>query len=203
MRSLQRLTALILTILTSLVHPAQPASAQIVDGGCLFFEQTRQRICGDFLEYWQMNGGLPVFGFPITSATTRSTADGKFMTQYFQRDRLEYHPEIGPHTILAGRLGAEMHGIQPAAPQKTDACHYFVETGHNSCDPYLDYWELNGGLERFGYPIGEPYFDRARGLTVQYFERRRMEWHPDHGILLGLLGCEYLTRGGAPAPTGC
>src|SRR3954447_20554967 len=48
---------------------------------------------GRFLEFWQQNGGLPVFGYPITAATQQTTAEGTFLTQYFERNRFEYHPE--------------------------------------------------------------------------------------------------------------
>jgi hypothetical protein len=50
-------------------------------------------IQGRFLEYWQQNGGLPVFGYPITAATNEQTAEGTFQTQYFERNRFEWHPE--------------------------------------------------------------------------------------------------------------
>ena len=38
----------------------------------LYFPQTGHTISGRFLSYWQNNGGLPVFGYPITDAADGS-----------------------------------------------------------------------------------------------------------------------------------
>src|SRR4029079_5141654 len=57
------------------------------------------------------------------------------------------------------------------------------------------YWQQNGGLERFGYPLTRAWQQNLDGheYTVQYFERRRVELHPEnagtpYAMLLGLLG---------------
>jgi hypothetical protein len=63
------------------------------------------------------------------------------------------------------------------------------------CEPFLGYWERNGALARFGYPIS-PVQEEVLGSwvgDVQYFERRRMEHHTElagtpYEVLLGLLG---------------
>ncbi|HEX5689449.1 MAG TPA: hypothetical protein VFX76_05580, partial [Roseiflexaceae bacterium] len=76
-------------------------------------------------------------------------------------------------------------------------------TGHtirNDPAPFRSFYEGNGGLEVFGRPKSEQFqeLNQATGQVywVQYFERQRMEWHPDepdprYQILLGLLGNEY------------
>jgi hypothetical protein len=125
--------------------------------------------------------------------------------------------------VLAGRLGAralELQGInwRDAAPDNAvfPGCRYFRETGFNLCGAFLRYWEQNGGLERFGYPITREREETIEGrtYTVQYFERRRMELHPENAgtpfeVLLGLLGKQV--RAGStclpwffrPAPEQC
>src|SRR6185436_1938890 len=104
--------------------------------------------------------------------------------------------------VLAGRLGALMLQAQgrswetfPRATTIPRSCRYFIETGHTLCGTFLTYCERNGGLERFGYPITEPFEEGLSGWfgTVQYFERRRMEHHFENAgtryeVLLGLLG---------------
>ncbi|MEX2314909.1 MAG: polysaccharide deacetylase family protein, partial [Thermomicrobiales bacterium] len=70
---------------------------------------------------------------------------------------------------------------------------YFPETGQTVSGNFLDYWNRFGGLELFGYPISEPF--EWNGMTVQYFERVRMEhqpgmWPERYDILLGRLGAE-------------
>lgn len=76
-----------------------------------YFEETGQSITGGFLEYWLNRGGELVFGPPISPAVPmKSPADGKtYLTQWFQRARMEYHPEAaeGKQIVLAA-LGNEL-----------------------------------------------------------------------------------------------
>jgi hypothetical protein len=78
---------------------------------------------------------------------------------------------------------------------------YFAETGHIVKQAFLRYWQSQGGLATFGYPISEelPEISNADGkvYTVQYFERARFEWHPTFAgtpdeVQLGLIGKQAL-----------
>jgi hypothetical protein len=126
------------------------------------------------------------------------------LIQHFERDRLEDHSAQG-EGILAGRLGAErleqqgrpwQYGSDAGGP----GCRYYSQTGYNLCGGFLSYWDRNGGLARFGYPITDQIQETLEGhtYTVQYFERRRMEYHPEnqppYDILLGLLGRQIYTN---------
>src|SRR5918997_4613270 len=74
------------------------------------FVQTKQCIEGRFLEYWEQNGGLAVFGYPVTHARPERNRDtGKsYLTQWFERNRFELHPENQPpYDVLLGRLGED------------------------------------------------------------------------------------------------
>src|SRR6476659_7902242 len=63
----------------------------------------------------------------------------------------------------------------------------FPETGHTLAYNFRDFWEQNGGLAIFGYPITEVYLENNR--PVQYFERARFEWFGDLALTQGgLLG---------------
>ncbi|HEU4792159.1 MAG TPA: polysaccharide deacetylase family protein [Nitrolancea sp.] len=78
--------------------------------------------------------------------------------------------------------------VTGAVPAET---RYFPETGHWLSHGFLGYWERFGGLPIFGYPLTEEF--QENGVTVQYFERARFEWHPGswperYDVLLGLLG---------------
>ncbi|MBX6755209.1 MAG: hypothetical protein IRY86_13345, partial [Thermorudis peleae] len=91
---------------------------------------------------------------------------------------------------------------QPAAPNPSPACIYFPQTRHNLCFGFRAYWQQFGGLAIFGYPITEEF--QENGLTVQYFERARFEWHPGqfpqrYDVLLGLLGDEVTAGRTDPA----
>jgi len=66
------------------------------------------------------------------------------------------------------------------AASGTENCRYFPETGHYVCDEFLAYFNTRGGTEIFGYPRSKAYFDAALGRTVQYFQRARLEMHPEN-----------------------
>jgi lipoprotein-anchoring transpeptidase ErfK/SrfK len=73
---------------------------------------------------------------------------------------------------------------------------YFTQTGHNLGSPFLSYWRAHGGLAVYGYPITDAFQEVSnldgKTYTVQYFERARLEAHPENkapwDIILGQLG---------------
>ncbi|MGN6561355.1 MAG: hypothetical protein ACTHMU_01735 [Thermomicrobiales bacterium] len=78
---------------------------------CTLLEQTNHTLRTDFLQYWLGNGGLPVFGFPLTEEFQATASNGAtYRVQYFERNRFEYHPENADprYQVLLGRLGAEV-----------------------------------------------------------------------------------------------
>ena len=201
---------------------AQPAEP---DPACDYFMETGHNLCEPFAEYWVNNGGLPVFGMPITEAATEFIADRQeeFTVQYFERERLEHHPALAGsrYEVMLGRLGNEVLLAMdrdwftfPAGDPAAE--NYFEETGHAIAPEFWEYWSSNGldfgddgvsfaeSLGLFGYPISEPAVEtNLSGDTVltQWFERARFELHPS-GVLLGLLGSELLELrdGGEPPP---
>jgi photosystem II stability/assembly factor-like uncharacterized protein len=77
---------------------------------------------------------------------------------------------------------------EPLDPAVSD---YFPQTGHNIKYGFRDYWASRGGVGFFGYPLTEEFVEN--GVTVQYFERARLEYR-DGKLSLGRLGAE-LTEG--------
>lgn len=182
----------------------------------LCFRETGQCIADPLGAYWQANGALPVFGFPATTLAPEMNGDAApYLTQWFERHRLEIHPEhAAPYDVLLGRLGAErlqQLGVDwttlPHANPTTP--HYFAVTGHAIAPQFWEYWRTHGlnlgdagisereSLALFGYPLTEPRVEtNAAGDTVltQWFERARFEYHPTnpdpYTVLLGLLGNE-------------
>ncbi|MEO8287396.1 MAG: hypothetical protein ABI670_13305 [Chloroflexota bacterium] len=190
-------------------EPAIPASAEVSEGRQRYFTQTAHFLRGAFLEYWETHGATPVLGLPITEPIVE---DG-LAVQYLERVRLEYHPELtgnAQNKVLLTRLGvtlAEQRGLSFTsiiAGNNTPTSVFFTETGHNLANAFLSYWQRNGGLAVFGYPISEEFVETNAGngqqYTVQYFERNRFEWHPElpaaFNIQLGLLGVEYARTNG-------
>lgn len=166
----------------------------------IFFPETGHTLANGFLSYWEQNGGLAIFGYPLTNEIQQH---GTTM-QYFERARFEWHPGAAPdnYDVLLGLLGDEVTAKRRAAGEApfqpvaaNDACTYFAPTGHNLCNPFSDYWNANGGLAIIGYPISEAFSEG--GFTVQYFERARFEYHPEnagtpYAVLLGRLGAQEL-----------
>lgn len=171
------------------------------------FPETGFRVGGQFLAYWEAHGGLPRYGYPLTGELRERLADGhEYRVQYFERVRLEYHPENSdPRAqILLGQFGRRIHPADPAAAALPDAT-YVAATGHNVRGRFLDYWGAQGGLAQFGYPISEELVETledGKPYTVQYFERARLEYHPENAdpqyqILLGQFGRRILASGDA------
>ena len=163
-----------------------------------YFPITGHTVRDPFITYFLQNGGVAQYGNPITDDYVDQNT--RLLVQYFQKARLEWHPgNDDPYKVQLGLLGVEL-GKQAAPipisqiPAGNDPnCQYFGETGHSLCFGFRDYWLQQGGLDRFGYPIGE--FTSENGLTVQYFQRARMEWQPGkpegQQIQLALLGSQY------------
>lgn len=211
---------LILLPLVFLALPVRFADAQ-TSPRC--FPQTGYCIDGRFREYWEQNGGLPVFGYPVMTAMNEvSRDDGQtYLTLWLERNRFELHSQNArPYDVLLGRLGDDRlrqlgrswQAFPKAAPT---AAHFFAETGHAIAHPaFWTYWSTHGlefdgragksfseSLALFGMPLSEPQMEtNASGDTVltQWFERARFEDHGANGVLLGLLGNE--TRTGASIP---
>ena len=58
------------------------------------FPETGYTVFGKFLHYWNKRGGLAVFGYPISESYVEPQPDGSTRAvQWFERARLEYHPE--------------------------------------------------------------------------------------------------------------
>jgi len=189
-------------LLTIIVLPSRTHAA---DERC--FPETKLCISGEFRRYWERNGGLPVFGLPITPARSELNRDlgRSYLTQWFERSRLELHPtDDGGTTVLLGRLGDDallQHGVnwrQLPPEQPRSDCLWFNETQHNLCDQvpgegFKTYWQTHGlelgdagtntreSLSLFGLPLTEPRREtNASGdeVLTQWFERARFEYHP-------------------------
>jgi len=144
----------------------------------VYFPETGHNVEGEFLTFFNQHSGLKVFGYPITEGFNR---DGRWV-QYFQKVRMELHPEnLPPYRVQLGLLGDELEYRQAPRPQQVanDQSHqYFLETGHTVAYAFLNFYNLNGGLDIFGYPISD-FTTSVDGWIVQYFQRARMEWHPE------------------------
>lgn len=201
------ISPLLAALFAVMLAAGEPRAAAQADQRC--FAETGFCISGRIRAFYEQNGDLPVFGLPIGPLGPYTAADGQVVqAQWFERQRLELHPENAPpYDVLLGRLGADRLAqlgvdwrafpqFDPGRGAQAD-CQYFAQTGHAACGLFLDYWNANGlslpgasgvtpaeSLALFGYPISEAVqatLEDGQLYTVQWFERARMELHPAGG----------------------
>lgn len=114
------------------------------------------------------------------------------MTCHFQSSTRRIVYRVGLILVLA-----LLAVLWPQTLRATDHTIYFPETGMSVSFGFKRYFVERGGLDIFGFPI-TPEIQES-GFTVQYFQRARFEYHPEHAgtryeVQLGLLG-DMLTSG--------
>jgi len=181
------------------------------------FPETGYCITGRFRQYWEQQGGVAAFGYPVSSLEEINPITGeRRLTQWFQKTRFEFYPENPqPYDVLLGRVGVELlnaygrdwWSLPQGRPQ--DGCMYFEETRHTLCAIFMTYWQSQGleldgqpgvsyeeSVALFGKPISEPRWELHGGENAsvritQWFERARFEWNPDLAqVVVGPLGSE-------------
>lgn len=180
-----------------------------------YFAPTGHYMTGSFKTYWEQNGGLEQFGYPLTEAFRElSPVDGKvYITQYYERAIFEYHPEFARTNYqvllrLVGNLETTGRTFAPTTDLSSNSTrYYFPQTRHSLSGVFKRYWDSRGGLAVYGYPISEPFQELNpadnKTYTVQYFERARLEHHPElantkYEVLLGLLGWQQFRKTATP-----
>ncbi len=189
-----------MALLGTALQPAQAAGSRT-------FPETGQTVRDRMLDFWNGNGGLPVFGLPISDQRSERTnvaaGPATFAVQHFERNRLELHPEnAAPYDVLLGRLGDDILRRQGRdwrnEPNNGNPlggnCQRFNETGRDVCGPFLSYWQANGlrdarlnayqrSLALFGFPLTGVKQERNSSgdeVLTQWFERARFEYHPNN-----------------------
>jgi hypothetical protein len=94
------------TLMNDFVYPFRAGGPLVSD--YIKFDQTNHGIGGGFRAFFEHNGGVPIFGYPVTEEVQEKCADGVTRTvQYFERNRFEYHPEnTAPNDVQLTRYGA-------------------------------------------------------------------------------------------------
>ena len=186
-----------------LIERAEPLN--LPDGQSIYFDETGHNVRHGFLKYFNARGGETAFGMPLTEEFVEN---GRTV-QYFERARFEYHPELAgtPYETQLGLLNDALTASRrpfagdtpfPSVPEH----RYFPETGHSVHFGFLRFWETQGGLERFGYPVSQEVVEH--GLIVQHFQRVRLVWVPDappgQQVQIAKVGSEYMRAFGLAPP---
>jgi hypothetical protein len=195
-------------------HSPQEVPPSRTTGESRTFSETGFTVSDYFYRTWRDTpNALYVYGLPISQPFIEqsfSTPGEYYRVQYFERAVLEENPDLaGSSYYVQGRLlgSALVAPRREEAPFKTvtdpgDGTYDGVtrHTLRDSPAPFRSFYQANGGVRVFGRPLSEQFqeVNQADGQTywVQYFERQRMEWHPNetnpqYRIQLGLLGNEY------------
>ncbi|HET8627619.1 MAG TPA: hypothetical protein VFL91_09380, partial [Thermomicrobiales bacterium] len=151
------LGALVLLLAGAVAAPRAAAAPQVT------VYATGYSVAAPFRDYFDRNGGMPIFGMPLTDAITEN---GRTV-QYFERERLEWHPEFAgtANEIELGLLGREVTAgrafAAAPAPTAADTGLYFDQTHHNLGGAFANFWLQHDGLRLFGYPISEELQERS------------------------------------------
>lgn len=77
--------------------------------GRVYFPATGHSLSGRFLAYWRSHHGIQLLGAPISEVVVANNGDGsgrRYAMQWFEKGRLEYHPENAPaYHMQLGLLG--------------------------------------------------------------------------------------------------
>lgn len=173
-RGLSWLAALLMLLSVLAAAAPTPAAAQ---ADLRYIPETGHYLRGAFRQYWERNGGVGTFGYPLTEEYFRS--DGR-VVQWFERARFEL-ASANPPVVELGRIGVEYTGdrIFPQIPpfQTNRQQRYIPQTGHSLKGLFRQTWEARGAERIFGFPISEEIYEQINGqwTLAQYFERARFE----------------------------
>jgi hypothetical protein len=110
------------TTLTAARHFPRISKAGV---GARFFAATGHSLGGRFLTYWLAHQGASVLGAPISEVLDEGNGDGsgrRYQLQWFERGRLEYHPEnAAPYTIELGLVGRDALRVRDWLPAASAA----------------------------------------------------------------------------------
>src|SRR5258706_10347438 len=186
--SLTIVVALLLSVLAT--TPVSGAT------GVIYYKETGHYVRGVFRDFWDKNGGLPNYGFPLTEEYIDPQAGRVF--QYFERARFE-RAQPASTAVQLGLIGREVVGSRTFATSQpianTSQRRYFPETRHIVQYGFKQIWDTRGGLAIFGLPVSDELQEQlsdGQMHTVQWFERARFEYWgnlpPGQRVLLSALG---------------
>lgn len=137
--------------------------------GARYFQQTHQYTAEPFLSFWDENDGATTIGAPVGPAFAE---EEESQQQYFRYARLELNDE---GNVQRGLIGREIFGEPENPPDRPpgSGAREFEATGHYIVGTIKDFWDDNGELSTFGYPISQE-FETETGYA-QYFERALIE----------------------------
>jgi hypothetical protein len=192
-----RRNLLLVALLTCLIACHAQTTPAIEPEISHYYSETGYTVQGRFLSFYLAYGGEDILGYPLSE---EMTIEG-WEVQYFEKGRLEYHPENEPaYQVTVGWLGELLHRRRPPIPAgeippaNSPSRRYYPETGHTLSGDFLDYFDRSGGTVRFGLPISEPFL--LEGRLAQDFQSARFFWVPqgESTVILENIGRVHLEK---------
>jgi len=123
-------------------------------------------------EYYIAKGGALILGPAITSEFVE---DG-VRVQYFQNVRLGFHPQLPEgERVIPGSIGLNFRdNSTPCIRPQAVAPNAYYFGCHSVRQEFLGFFNRQGGLQFFGYPISEMYI--SGNQFTQHFERASIVW---------------------------
>jgi hypothetical protein len=120
-----------------------------------------------------MKGGALVLG---TAITPELLEDG-VRVQYFQNVRLEFHPRLPDgKQVIPSSIGVNFSdNSTPCIKPQDVAPNAYYFGCHSVRQEFLWFFNQQGGLQFFGYPISEMYISGTQ--LIQHFERASIVWN--------------------------
>lgn len=145
-----------------------------------YFPETGHFVRGEYLlAFRRAPNPLLTIGYPITPPFIDPRSGRE--VQYFQKKRLEYHPELPPgQRVVVTPLGDYLYkrGEPYQMPPNPSPCR--VIEGIPVCFAFLTFFDANNGLVELGPPTS--YIEIHNGIMVQYFRYARLEYHPEKPV---------------------
>jgi hypothetical protein len=126
-----------------------------------------------FRDYYNAKGGALIIG----AAMTPDLIEDGVRVQYFRNVRLEYHPQLPEgKRVIPSSIGINFPGNSTPCirPQDVAPNAYYFDC-HSVRQEFLGFFNRQGGLEFFGYPISEMYISGTQ--LIQHFERATIVWN--------------------------
>ena len=186
----------------------QPGGNPTTNGRCVFWQDYRYTAdsadLGRQLHSGSFRADIAGYDLQSHSQFAVTTDTGYNANPMARGGTLVYEQRADPSQSIADIEVTPVASVLPAAPQpnpgKTSPnWFYFTETQHYVSFGFKTFWVRSGGVPVFGFPLTEEFSelnpDLNRRLTVQYLERQRFEYHPEHAgtpyeVELGRLGAE-------------
>jgi hypothetical protein len=146
------------------------------------FPLTGHIVYGEFKKFYEANGDVEAFGFPITD-TTQELISGEVYpyVQWFERARMEWHE--AEKKVMLGLVGTELLKAKQRDPQ----------SDMEVAERFVTFYKKSGGVPILGKPIEDERVEELGGkfYQVQYFERARLEFDMQTEVITrGRVGAE-------------